>query len=231
MSKNSNTDDSVFKEGMFLSYHLVYSEVTFLLTTMELGHPQKYVAEMLATFTLTLALSLSLMFAFPFATALIAALVVGVFVYTIGPLSGAHINPAVTLGMWTIQKIETKDALLYVAAQLIGAGIATLFVLSMTATIPMIGAESPQIILGEAIGAFLLTFGVAAVASGKITQGSGGLVVGGSLLIGILIASPLSGGIVNPAVAFGLGAASVSYTLGPLLGGALGAVMYRYLYS
>lgn len=198
---------------------------------MELGHSQKYVAELIATFTLTLALSFSLLFTFPLSTALIAALVVGVFVYTIGSLSGAHINPAVTLGMWTIQKIDTKDALLYIAAQLIGAGLATTLVLSLTATIPMVGAESPQIMFGEVLGTFLLVFGVSAVASEKVPAAATGLTVGGSLLVGILIASPLSGGILNPAVAFGLGAASLSYILGPLLGGALGAVVYRYLYS
>jgi glycerol uptake facilitator protein len=198
---------------------------------MKLQHPQKYAAEMLATFTLTLALSLSLLFVLPLSSGVIAALVVGVFVYTIGGISGAHINPAVTLGMWIIKQINTKDALLYVVAQFVGAGLATMLVLSMTTTIPMVGTDSPQIILGEAIGAFILTFGVAAVALGKAKEDAAGLVVGGSLLVGILVASSLSSGILNPAVAFGLGTLSLSYLIGPLLGGVLGAITFRWISS
>ncbi|MAE68740.1 MAG: aquaporin [Candidatus Peribacteraceae bacterium] len=198
---------------------------------MKFENSQKYAAEALATFSLTLAVSLSLLFVFPLSTAVVAALVVGIYVYTIGGISGAHINPAVTLGMWTIKQIGTKDALLYVASQCIGAGLATLLVLSMTATIPLVGAESPQIILGEAIGAFILTFGVASVATGKAEDDAAGLIVGGSLLVGILIASSLSSGILNPAVAFGLGSLSLSYLLGPLLGGALGALTFRWISS
>ncbi len=186
---------------------------------------------MLATFTLTLALSLSLLFVLPLSSGVIAALVVGVFVYTIGGISGAHINPAVTLGMWIIKQINTKDALLYVVAQFVGAGLATMLVLSMTTTIPMVGTDSPQIILGEAIGAFILTFGVAAVALGKAKEDAAGLVVGGSLLVGILVASSLSSGILNPAVAFGLGTLSLSYLIGPLLGGVLGAITFRWISS
>jgi len=196
---------------------------------MDRSHSQKYAAECLATFTLTLAVSLSLLFDFPFSTATIAALVVGIFAYTIGGISGAHINPAVTLGMWSIKQIGVKDALLYIVSQVIGAGLAMLLVLSMTATVPLIGAESPQIILGEALGAFILTFGVASVALGKSKADAAGLVVGGSLLVGILIASSMSSGILNPAVAFGLGSLSLSYLLGPLLGGVLGALTFRWM--
>jgi glycerol uptake facilitator-like aquaporin len=133
--------------------------------------------------------------------------------------------------LWTIKKIDTRNALLYVASQFIGAGLALMLVLSMTATIPMVASESPQIILGEAIGAFILTFGVAAVAMGKAKEDAAGLVVGGSLLVGILMASSMSSGIINPAVAFGLGSLSLSYCLGPLLGGVLGAVTFRWMSS
>lgn len=196
---------------------------------MDRSHAQKYSAEALSTFTLTLAISLSLLFEFPLSTPVIAALVVGVFVYTIGGISGAHINPAVTLGMWSIKQIDTKDALLYVVSQCIGAGFAMLLVLSMTATVPLIGSESPQIILGEALGAFILVFGVASVALGKAKEDAAGLIVGGSLLAGILIGSSMSNGILNPAVAFGLGSLSLSYLLGPLLGGTLGAIFYRWI--
>ncbi len=198
---------------------------------MDFSHSRKYTAEMLATFSLTLAVSLSFLFHFPFSTPVLAAVVVGVFVYTIGGISGAHINPAVTLGMWTIKQIGTKDAMLYVASQFIGAGFATILVLSMTAAIPLAPEESPQIILGETLGAFFLTFGVASVALGKTKVDASGLVVGGSLLIGIIVASTMSTRLLNPAVAFGTGSLSLSYLLGPLLGGALGAVTFKWMSS
>ncbi|MBT4119944.1 MAG: hypothetical protein HOG89_00610 [Candidatus Peribacter sp.] len=196
---------------------------------MDLSHSQKYAAEGLSTFTLTLAVSLSLLFSFPLSTPVLAALVVGIFVYTIGGISGAHINPAVTFGMWSIKQINAREAMFYIASQCLGAGLAMLLVLSMTATIPLVGEESAQIILGEALGAFILTFGVASVALGKSKADAAGLVVGGSLLAGIMIASTMSSGILNPAVAFGLGATSLSYILGPLIGGALGAVTFRWM--
>jgi len=198
---------------------------------MKLDNTQKYAAEMLATFSLTFALSLSLLFEFPFSSAMLAAIVVGIYVYTIGGISGAHINPAVTLGMWTIKLIKTRDALLYVASQFIGAGLAMMLILAMSATVPMVGADSPMIILGEAMGAFLLTFGVASVATGKAKEDAAGLIVGGSLLVGILIASSMSSGIINPAVAFGLGSLSLSYLIGPMIGGMLGAVTFRWMSS
>lgn len=199
---------------------------------MNLHHTQKYIAELLSTFTLTLAVSLSLLFVFPLSTPVLAALVVGLFVYTIGGISGAHINPAVTVGMWAIKKIETKEALLYIASQIIGAGLATICVLALTATTPPIVAEETfAALLAEAIGAFVLVFGVASVATGKVSQSSSGLVVGGSLLVGIIIASTVSNGILNPAVAFGLGSLKLSYLLGPLVGGAAGAYAYNWMSS
>ena len=198
---------------------------------MKLNHPKKYAAECLATFTLTLAVSLSLLFAIPLSTPVIAALVVGVFVYTIGGISGAHINPAVTFGMWAIKKIEMKEGVYYIIAQCIGSLAAMMLVLSMTATIPLVPADSTQIILGEALGTFILTFGIAAVVVGKAAEAASGLVIGGSLLVGILVASSMSSAILNPAVAFGLGSLSLSYLAGPLLGGVLGAVAYRWISS
>ena len=197
---------------------------------MKLPKLNIYAAEALATFSLTLSVSLSLLFVFPLATPVLAALVVALFVYMIGGISGAHINPAVTLGMWCIKKIDNRDAMLYVASQLIGAGLATLVVLSMTATIPpLVADESFPVFLAEAIGTFFLVFAVAGVATGKVDDDASGLVIGGALLLGSIIASTMSNGILNPAVAFGLGSLKLSYLLGPLVGGSVGAVVYRWI--
>ena len=197
---------------------------------MDFSDVEKYVAEMIATFTLTLAVLLSLLFEFSIPTPLVAGAVVGLFVYTIGPISGAHINPAVTAGMWAIKKIGDKQALAYIAAQVIGAGLASLAVLSMAATLPVINVyTTAEVALAEAVGAFLLVFGVASVATKTVTQGTSGIVVGGSLSIGIMIASTVSNGILNPAVAFGIGSLSLMYATAPIVGGVLGALTYVWM--
>ncbi len=191
---------------------------------------KKYSAEMLATFTLTLGVSLSILFELPVATPVIAGLIVAMFVYTIGPVSGAHINPCVTFGMLCIKKITPKDSLFYVASQVVGASLAMLTVNTLTGSVPVAGgADSFVIVLAEAAGAFLLVFAVASVATGKVGAGASGAVVGGSLLMGILIASVVSNGVLNPAVALGIGSLSLSYIAGPLLGGGLGALAFRWM--
>ena len=199
-------------------------------TLMNLKNSRKYAAEMLGVFTLTLAVSLSLLFVFPLSTPVLAALVVGIFVYMVGPISGAHLNPAVTLGMWCIKQIGSRDAILYVASQIIGAGLATMLVLAMTATKPpLIANETMATLLAEAVGTFFLAFAVAGVSMGKVDDDAAGLVIGGSLLLGAIIASTMSNGILNPAVAFGLGSLKLSYLLGPLLGGSIGAIVFSWM--
>ena len=75
---------------------------------------KKYIAEGLGAGTLTLVVALSLAGIFPVSTPVLAGLVLGLFVYTIGYISGSHINPAVTLGVWSLNKISGKDALGYI---------------------------------------------------------------------------------------------------------------------
>jgi glycerol uptake facilitator-like aquaporin len=79
------------------------------------------------------------------------------------------------------------------------------------------------------VGAFFLTFGVCSVVYGKADDDAAGFVVGGSLLLGILIASAASNGVINPAVAVGVGSISFMYILGPIVGGILAAQAYQWL--
>ena len=191
---------------------------------------KKLIAEALGTFTLALAVLSSLqMEASIISTPVIAGLVLGLFVYTIGNTSGCHINPAVTLGLWAIGKIKINEAVSYIVAQMLGALVAFGLVSTLIGNITMgMAPESLSVFIAEAIGALIFGFGIAAVVHGKVANDASGLVVGGSLLLGILLAAQFGSlGILNPAVALALGALNLSYALGAIIGMILGMNLYK----
>lgn len=191
---------------------------------------QSYIAELIGTFSLTLLVSLTLTSRVPEAAVFAAALTVTIFVYTIGAISGCHINPAVTVGLWSVGKINKIDVSGYLVAQFLGALLAMQAAIFMTGSVPDVsGSELPAIGLAEAAGAAFLVFGVCAVVFKKAPEGSSGLTIGGSLLIGVLVASTIGNGVINPAVAVGIGSLSFTYLLAPLIGGILSAQLYRWL--
>ncbi len=191
---------------------------------------KKYIAEALGTGALTLVVALSLTSSFPVSTPVLAGLVLGLFVYFIGSISGAHLNPAVTIGIWSLKKIPGRDALAYIVAQVIGAGAAMLLVSNTVELAPVTVAASGAVFLAEALGAFFFTFGIAAVVLEKVHSQMSGLVIGGSLLLGITIAATLgSNGVLNPAVAWGIGSLNLLYVLGPIVGSLFGMQAYKYL--
>ncbi|MES2622991.1 MAG: aquaporin [Patescibacteria group bacterium] len=191
---------------------------------------KKYIAELIGAFALTLTVSLSLVGTFPIATPLLAALTLGLFVYSIGHISGAHINPAVTLGAWSIKKISTQNALAYMLAQFVGASIAMTIMAYTVGTPSVTSTLSWAVFFAELIGTFFFTFGIASVIYEKTPSVASGAVIGGSLLLGIAIAAHLgANGILNPAVAFGIGSFNFAYILGPLVGSVLGMQAYRKL--
>lgn len=195
-------------------------------------HHRKYIAELLGTFILCMTVNLSLAGTFVVATPMAAGLALGLCVYTLGGISGAHFNPAITIGLWSIQKITPKHTLYYLASQIIGAALAVLFIkhgLKISAA-DLIAANSPKIIGAEFVGAFVFAFGVAAAMHGKITAGASGLAVGGSLLLGIALAAAAgSNAVLNPAVALAIGTYSLSYLIGPVVGAVLAMHAYRHL--
>jgi aquaporin Z len=191
---------------------------------------KKYIAEALGTFALTLVVALSLVGNFPLATPLLAALTLGLFVYSIGHISGTHINPAVTLGAWSIKKITTKDALYYIISQSVGAFLALLIVTGILGIPSLNVSGSLLVFFAECMGTFFFTFGIASVIYSKTPNQMSGVVVGGSLLLGITIAALLgSNGVLNPAVAFGIGSFGFMYIIGPIIGSVLGMNVYKCL--
>lgn len=200
--------------------------------------PQKYFAEFLGAMCLTLAVSYSIASGV-LPTPVVAGLTLGLFVYTVGGISGAHLNPAVTLAMWSVNKIKFSDAIVYIVAQCLGA-VAAMFLFKLgngnfineaNAMGLNLAVDAWKVGIGEAVGAFMLAFGVSSVVWKKAPADAAGAVVGTSLLLGILMSVGMSAGFINPAVALGHGAFSVMYLAGPIVGAVLGAGVYKYLQS
>jgi glycerol uptake facilitator protein len=193
---------------------------------------KKLTAEFIGTAILSLAVLLSVTVSDGvLITPILAGLVLGLFVYSIGAVSGCHINPAVTLGLWSISKISTKDAAQYIVAQSLG-GLAAFGIVAATIGGVSLGlvAEDSSVFLAELVGTAIFTFGIASVVYGKVADTASGLVIGGSLLLGIILAVALgSGGILNPAVGIALGSTSLSYVLGSIVGAMIGMFTYRHL--
>lgn len=190
-----------------------------------------YFAEILGTFLLTFIIIISLNKEVGFPTPLLAAVILGLLVYLLGGISGTHLNPAVTVGLFFIRKIDLGNTFVYIFSQILGALIA-MFLASI-----FIGAQlvapaadnSLAIFFAELLGTMVLTFGVASVVLGKVDDDMSGIVIGSSLFIGIMIASVASNGILNPTVALGIESISASYLFGPILGGIVGTTLAKIL--
>ena len=191
----------------------------------------KYVAEFIGTLALATIVSLSVAGSFVIATPILAALTLGLFVYTVGHISGAHLNPAVTLGLWSVKKITITDAGYFIGAQLIAGVCAYALVRAVHPGFIGVGSITTMEFIGELVGTFFFTFGIASVVSGKVPAAFSGLVVGGSLLLGISFAVLLgAAGALNPAVALALGAFNAVYVIAPILGSILGFQIYTRLF-
>lgn len=192
-------------------------------------------AEFLGTGILALALlSVTAGFSLSIFTAIAAGLVAGLMVLVVGSASGAHLNPAVTLALWSLRKLTTAQALVYVAVQSLAGfvvwRVGGYLLGGSTERVAAWGVDS-RVLAAEVIGAFVFTFGVAAAVYSAYEGYKLASVVGGSLAVGVLVASIASNGIINPAVAIALNSVSWAYIAGPILGGALGMFTYATLFA
>lgn len=163
---------------------------------------------------------------------LIVASVVAVLVYIMGPISGGHFNPAVSVGLWAAHKIRSVQLLVHVAAQVVGAYFGIVLVKALMQIHPQLGFSSTrEAMLGEFLGAFILVATVTSVVEGKIKAEISGLAVGLALLVGVTISLIPSGGILNPALSLAFGGFRVTYLVAPLLGGVVGALLMSWLYQ
>jgi MIP family channel proteins len=172
--------------------------------------------------------------------ALAFGLVVMVMVYATGHLSGAHINPAVTLAFTLSRHFPARDALAYVAAQVTGATAGALLLLAVWSDRPAgLGATVPSVAAGSALvyelvmTAFLM-FVIMAVATDTRAVGAAAAVaIGGTVGLDALLGGAVTGASMNPARNLGPAIAAGEwqdfwvYVAGPLLGAAAGAGAYQ----
>lgn len=202
------------------------------------GTVRNAVAEALATFLFVFAIIAAVNKAGDFAPFAIGFALM-VLVYATGHLSGAHLNPAVSLGAWLRGALSAADLIVYWIAQFVGGAIAALVSFAVfPAAEAATEIEVGPAFLVEAIFTFILVYVVLNVATSKDNDGNSfyGLAIGSVVVVGAFAVGPVSGGGFNPAVALGL---SISgqfawsnlwlYIVAPLVGGALAAGAFRLL--
>lgn len=172
-----------------------------------------------------------------FNTAAAAGLMVGLLVLAIGAISGAVVNPAVTLGLWSVRKLKTLQALSYILVQFAGAAAAWyLFVYFTKIDTGTIKHEevtkfASRTFAAELLGTFVFTFAIAAAIYQRLAGGAKAFVIGGGLALGIIVASLGSAGALNPAVAFSIQQWNLwAYMLAPVVGALLGFNLYNLLF-
>jgi len=167
--------------------------------------------------------------------------IVTAMIYTIGEISGAHINPAVSIAFWAAGVFSSKDLIPYIIAQLIGAVLAsaTLYFLfpsagTMGETLPT-GTAMQSFIL-EIILTFFLMFVIINVATGSKEQGMmAGLAIGLVVLLEAAFAGPICGASMNPArsIAPAIFAGNLThlwlYIVGPIIGALLGVGAWKVI--
>jgi len=174
--------------------------------------------------------------------ALTFGLVVMAMIYAVGDVSGAHLNPAVTIGFLIAGKFERRRVLPYIAAQTLGALLASAL-LRLLFIHPTLGTTLPagpwwQSFVLEGVLTFLLMFTILQVAEGSKEQGiMAGAAIGAVVGLEAMFAGPISGASMNPARS--LAPAIVSghlehlwiYLVAPVLGAGFAVVMWRGIES
>jgi aquaporin NIP len=167
--------------------------------------------------------------------ALTFGLVVLAMIYTLGDVSGAHLNPAVTLGFWAARRFPAREIWRYVTAQISGALLASLILKLLFPANLNLGATHPagsalQSFVLEFILTFLLMFVILNVSTGAKEKGvTAGIAIGAVIALEALFAGPISGASMNPARSFAPALVSLRlpdlwiYLTAPVLG-ALAAV-------
>jgi len=202
---------------------------------------KKYSAEFIGTFFLILTIGCTGIGA---GAGVIAPLAIGavlmVMVYAGGHISGAHYNPAVTLGMWIRGRLQAGDIVPYLVAQVAAAAAAVVAIHFLRAGAPVAPIELKlgQALVAEFLFTFALVYVVLNTATAEGTSGNSfyGLAIGMTVLAGAFAVGDISGGAFNPAVAFAITWLGIStwsnlwiYLLANFLGGAIAALVFNQI--
>lgn len=222
-------------------------------------NPRAWLAELIATFALVFFGTVSVtvanvIFEFNSPTSSILlisfahGLAITLMIYATGHISGAHINPAVTVPMAVLKKIDAGNAAGYIVFQLIGAVLGSLAHMMFLPDGSKVnfGAHAPGAAIGkseisalgiEIILTFFLLFVIFGTAvSKRASPGWAGFAIGMTILMGHLIGIPLTGASMNPARSFGPALVSGAwnahwvYWIGPIVGGLIAALLYQYVF-
>ena len=161
-----------------------------------------------------------------------------VMIFAGGHISGAHYNPAVTLGVWIRGACSALEASLYIVAQVIGAIVAALaagFLLGHGSSPATSTLTAAHVMLAEALGTFALVYTVLNVATAPATSGNSfyGLAIGFAVFAQAVAVGKVSGGAFNPAVAIGVAVLGLAnganlwiYWLSEFLGAGVAALFF-----
>jgi aquaporin Z len=208
----------------------------------------KYLAELLGTFALVFAGTGAIATNDVYGNvvthlgiAVVFGLVVMAMIYAVGDISGAHLNPAVTLSFWAVGRMPVREVVPFVLAQLGGAMAGSAVVWAVYPQHPTLGATIPSVSWGQAlllevVLAFVLMFVIVHVSTGAKEKGlMAGAAIGATVCLEALFASPLTGASMNPARSLapalfsGQWAMAWIYVVAPPIGAVLGALTCRLL--
>ena len=175
--------------------------------------------------------------------ALIHAVVLSVAITATMAISGGHLNPAVTIGLWSTRRISAQDSFVYITSQLAGALLAAVAVRSMfpagVAKFVLWGTPTinssitfTMAIAFEALLTFFLMSAVMGTVVSKSAPKVGGFAIGFTLLFAMMIGGTFTGAALNPARAFGPAVISGNldslgaYFIGPILGALVAAQLW-----
>lgn len=169
----------------------------------------------------------------PYFISIAAGLTLVVATLVFGAISGAILNPAITLGLWSVRKLQTVQALSYIIVQ-IGAGAAAYLLYSALSGQDLSAAVKykPEILVAEILGTAIFAFGIAAAAYNQLLGSAKAFAIGGAFTLGLIVASIASPSFLNPAIALGSQSLQVTnFVVGPVLGALLGFNLYSLLHS